>query len=96
MPLKIIWTQTSKETYIYVLDYLNDIWGQKYVNNFLKKSNKIFNLISLNPQMFQCIYENETVRKGILHKNCSFLYRVNTDYIELLVFWDTRQEPFLT
>ncbi|TCD04602.1 type II toxin-antitoxin system RelE/ParE family toxin [Pedobacter frigidisoli] len=95
MPLTIVWTETAKETYIYVLDYLDEFWGKKHVNNFIKKTDKVFKLVASNPQMFHNIYENDSVRKGLLHKNCAFLYRISEENIELLAFWDTRQEPFL-
>lgn len=95
MARKIVWTPTAREIYIYILGYLDEFCGQKYVNNFVARSNQIFKLISLNPQLFENIYEALYVRKGILHKNCSFLYRFTEDRIELLVFWDSRQEPFL-
>ena len=95
MGRKIVWTPTARETYIYILEYLDEFWGQKYVNHFVARSNKIFKLVSLNPQLFENIYQGKDVRKGILHKNCSFLYRFTEDRVELLVFWDSRQEPFL-
>lgn len=95
MELSIFWTETAKETYLYILEYLNEFWGVKHVNNFINKTEKILKLIATNPLIFKSIIENENVRRGILHQNCSFLYRVNGNRIELLAFWDTRQEPFL-
>lgn len=93
--MTILWTDTAKETYSYVLDFLDETWGSKHVNNFINRSEKILNLLSKNPLIFKSITQDTSVRKGILHQNCSFLYRVNKNRIELLVFWDTRQEPFL-
>ncbi|WP_316785542.1 hypothetical protein [Pedobacter frigiditerrae] len=95
MALTVLWTKTAKETYLYTLEYLNEFWGLKHVNNFINRTEKILKLISNNPLIFKSVLENSSVRKGILHQNCSFLYRVIEDRIELLVFWDTRQEPFL-
>lgn len=95
MPLHIVWTKTSKDTYNGILVYLNDFWGLKEVNIFISKTEKTLNLVAENPYLFKAVLENRTVRKGILHQNCSFLYRVMDDRIELLAFWDTRQEPFL-
>lgn len=69
--------------------------GSKYVNNFILRTQKVLKLLSNNPSIFKSVLENSNVRKGILHENCSFLYRVVEDRIELLAFWDTRQEPFL-
>jgi hypothetical protein len=45
--------------------------------------------------MFKSATENPNIRKGLIHKNCSVFYEVKTDQIEVLFFWDKRQEPIL-
>lgn len=93
--MDIFWTVTAKETYLYVLDYLEEVWGEKYVVKFVNDTEKSLKLISEYPLIHELIEDRIEVRKAVLHKNCSFLYRIKNDTIELLVFWDTRQEPFL-
>jgi len=93
--MEIYWTETAKETYLYVLDYLSEVWGEKYVSKFIDDTEKSLTLISKYPAIHELIEDFPDVRKTVLHKNCSFLYRVKNDTIEVLVFWDTRQEPFL-
>ncbi|GAB1463086.1 hypothetical protein MASR2M52_11170 [Pedobacter sp.] len=79
---------------MYVLDYLEQVWGDKYVSNFIVNTERTLKLISKYPAIYELIPNLADVRKAVLHKNCSFLYRVKNETIELLVFWDTRQEPF--
>ena len=50
-------------------------------------------LIGTNPFIFQIIEENLQVRKGYIHKNCSIIYRINKLKIEVICFYDNRQEP---
>lgn len=95
MSFHIVWTNTSIETYNGILIYLEDFWGLKEVNNFISQTDKVLKLVAKNPYMFKAVLENKLVRKGILHQNCSFLYRIIDDRVELLAFWDTRQQPFL-
>lgn len=93
--MDIFWTITAKETYLYVLDYLEEVWDQKYVAKFVSDTEKSLKLISEYPLIHELVADRVEVRKAVLHKNCSFLYRVKNNTIELLAFWDTRQEPFL-
>lgn len=93
--MDILWTPTAKETYMYVLDYLEQAWGDKYASNFIINTERALKLISRYPAIHELIPNQIDVRKAVLHKNCSFLYRVKNEAIELLVFWDTRQEPFI-
>ncbi len=39
--------------------------------------------------------ENTEVRKCILHKNCSMLYKVYDEIIVIICFWDNRQDPLI-
>ena len=77
-----------------VLDYLDEFWGQRHVNNFIKKTEKVFKLVASNPQMLHNIYENNAVGRRILHKNCSFLYRISEENIELLAFLGYKTRTF--
>lgn len=93
--MNIYWTDTAKETYLYVLDYLEEVWGEKYASKFIADTEKALNLLSKYPAIHNLIPDQVNVRRAVLHKNCCFLYRVKDDAVELLVFWDTRQEPFI-
>lgn len=72
MALKIVWTETAKETYIYIVDYLEELWGEEHVNNFIKKTEKVFKLIALNPNRFPNIYEDDSIRKRFCIKIALF------------------------
>lgn len=93
--MEIYWTDTAKETYLYILDFLSDKWGEKITTKFINQTEKSISLIAQFPTLYECIGGFSEVRKVVLHKNCSFLYRIANEKIELLVFWDTRQEPFI-
>ncbi|WP_205748185.1 hypothetical protein [Dyadobacter luticola] len=46
--------------------------------------------------IFKAIEERSTVRKGFINKNCSFFYEVSGSEVNILYFWDNRQEPLLS
>ena len=60
---------------------------------FESKVRKILDLVSKSPFIFQSVEELEEVRKGIISRQCSFFYQVKETQIEVLFFWDNRQEP---
>ncbi len=93
--MNIYWTNTAKETYLYVVEYLEEVWGNKYALKFVDDTEKAIRLISKYPAIQELIPNQIEVRRVVLHKNCSFLYRSKNNSIELLVFWNTRQEPFI-
>lgn len=47
--------------------------------------------IALQPYVFQAT-QIEGVRKAVITKQTSVVYKVNSDFIEILFFWDNRQE----
>ena len=93
--MQVYWTDTAKETYLYVLEYLDEFWGQKHVYKFIENTEKVLLLICRYPELYEPVDGYANLRKAILHKNCSFLYRITDNAIEVLVFWDNRQEPFI-
>ena len=83
--------QTFKE----ISAQLNDRWGNKYVAEFKKRTVKVIETIRISPFLYQSIESNSNVRKGFIHKNCSVFYKVKETKIEILFFWDNRQDPML-
>lgn len=48
--------------------------------------------VSQQPYLFKAYLEND-VRIGVITKQTSVVYRVLHDRIEVLFFWDNRQDP---
>ncbi len=68
-------------------------WGLKHLYIFEERTLKVIDTIRESPFIFQAIEVNPKVRKAFIHKNCSMFYRVGSNYIEVLFFWDNRQDP---
>ena len=93
--MKISWTPTSRLTYFKILDYLLKNWTIKEVENFIYKTEHTLAQIAENPYMFKASKKMKNVRKGLLTKHNSLYYRVKPrkKVIELITFWDNRQNP---
>ena len=93
--MKVTWTPTAKKTYFAVLDYLEEVWTEKEIQNFIREVNTLLNQISNNPEMFQSSRKKKNIRKGFITKHNSLYYRIKLrkKELELLTFWDNWQDP---
>ena len=93
MALNILYTPKAKETFVLVYNLINEKFGVKIANNFLIKAERTIHLISEQPQMFKSSSISEDVRVAHFTKNTSLFYQVADQQINLLFFFDNRQEP---
>jgi plasmid stabilization system protein ParE len=85
MSLTIVFTPKGKETFLLTLQFIKENWGLSAANDFLKRSFKVFNTVSLQPYILKTYLDFE-VRKGFITKQTSFIYRVTSNQIEILFF----------
>ncbi len=91
--MKIKWTTRAKTDFSKVLEYLNENWGIREVENFINQTDIVLKGIAKNPQMFVESTKKNSVYKGFITKHNSLFYRVKPQKKEilLLTFWDNRQ-----
>ena len=96
MSLQIHYTPRSKETLESIYSFILNQFGVNSANNFLSKAEKGISLIAEHPLMFKATAIDENVRICVISKQTSLFYRVTDTSIDLLFFWDNRQEPFIS
>lgn len=88
----IIWSPRAKITYTSILEYLYEEWTIKELQAFIDRTEEVIKYINDNPSLY--VYSKEgDAHKCVVVKQVSLFYRVKANYIELLVFWDNRQNP---
>jgi len=92
---RLVFTKQAKETYAAIQSQLYSRFGQSVLTKFELKTVKTLDSILSSPLMFKSVADNPNMRKGLIHKNCSVFYEVKADRIEILFFWDNRQDPIL-
>jgi plasmid stabilization system protein ParE len=92
MSLKIIWSDKAKSSFKTTVSQIDNKWSFKIASDFVKKANKIIESVSNQPYLFP-VTRLEDVRKAVITKQTSLLYKVHQDHTEILFFWDNRQEP---
>ena len=93
--MEIIWSAKAKITFFSVIDYLNSNWTKKEMLQFYQRTHITLNAIKKNPDIFPASSKNKEIRKGIIDKNNSFFYKIDSYHqrIYLLTFFDSRQDP---
>ena len=81
--MKISWTPTARKTYFNVLDYLEEAWTKREVQNFADEVEKVLNQIAENPGMFEASRKKKNIRKGYVTSYNSLYYRVKPKKMNL-------------
>ena len=63
------------------------------MNEFIDEVEKCMDIIETNPYCFEEYELNKDYRKGIIHENVSFFYRIYNDEIVVHLFWNNSQNP---
>jgi plasmid stabilization system protein ParE len=95
MSLAIRFAVEAEETYDSIVNQLRGRWGDKFVLKFEDKVFQVVAIIAQTPLIYPIAQENSETRKCVLHKNCSMFYKVNEHEIEIVYFWDNRQDPLI-
>lgn len=93
MIYKVIFSDEAVDTFDAIKEQLRARWGESIVAEFEQRTWTVVELIEKTPFIFPATTQDENVRKGFIHKNCSMLYEVRSTVIEIFFFWDNRQEP---
>ncbi len=93
--MKISWTPKARRTYFEVIEHLEKAWTEREIQNFINEVDHLLEQIKQNPEMFEESRKKKNVRKGLITKHNTLYYRVRPrkKELQLIVFWDNRQDP---
>ncbi len=92
MGKQVIWSAQADDSFDIIVEYLNTEWSSKEVEQFVINVLDITEHISIFPQMFPEFNERK-IRKALINPNISLLYKESYEQIELLTFWNNKQDP---
>ena len=89
--MNIVWSPQAKKDYWHNIDYLEAEWTFQDVVNFIEKVDHTIALLDKNNIEFTSTnYKN--VNKVVITKQITLYYKINSNPIELLRFWNTYQD----
>ncbi|MCG3165142.1 MAG: hypothetical protein POELPBGB_00903 [Bacteroidia bacterium] len=90
--MKIVWSADAIADYEQNINYLLDEWGTKETQQFIDEVSEMLGTISEMPELFP-LSDYRNVRKCVVRKQISILYRVSNKQIELVRIWNNKQNP---
>jgi plasmid stabilization system protein ParE len=93
MPLRVKWTSTAKRSFANQIDYLEENWGKKEIRQFITRVDDKVDHLSKRPLICPVIDVKRNIHRCVVVKQVSLFYRIKSTHIELLLFWDNRQNP---
>ena len=85
----IIWSNEAKITYFKIIDDLIDKWKIEIAIDFENKTNNLLNHLKEYKKLCPPS-KKEKLRKCVIHKNTSLIYKINKSNIELVTFIDNK------
>lgn len=93
MQYTLSFTPEAEDTFDSLSSQLMERWGERHVLKFEGRVSKALDTLSKTPFIYPVTIEETQIRKCIVHKNCSILYKIEGRNVTVICFWDNRQEP---
>ncbi|RYE21055.1 MAG: type II toxin-antitoxin system RelE/ParE family toxin [Sphingobacteriaceae bacterium] len=92
MDYRIVWLPDAERRFDATIEYLKQQWSDKEVKSFIDYTNHVIRLIQSNPTMFKKSTRRR-IREVLITEHNLLLYRTVGDEIQLITFFDNRQNP---
>ncbi len=92
MAKEIKWTSEAEERFTEIIEYLEENWTENEIEKFITATNKVLNYIADHPVMFRRS-KKKNIHEALISDKHLLIYRVKPGHIELITFWDNRQNP---
>lgn len=83
----IVWSEEARLSYFKIIDYLIINWNINIILEFETKINKLLDHLK-NYEDFCPLSKKQKLRRCVIHKNTSLIYKINKNQIELITFID--------
>lgn len=90
---KVIWSEEAVSGLNEIILYLERNFSERDVRVFIKKFEKLLDIIISNPKAFPVSLKSKKVRRAIIARLTSVYYTVDEESIKLVSIFDTRKNP---
>ena len=91
--MKVFLSPQAESKLKLLLNYLLENWNVKIRDEFVKLLSSKLNQISTHPKSCPQSEVKTGIYKCVLSKQTTFFYRIKNMEIEIITFFDTRQNP---
>lgn len=89
----MIWSLESSKKVLSIVDFVLEEWGEKEAKSFLEHLKKFEKLVIEYPHLYPVSQVDENLRKAVITKFQSVIYKIDGDSIRVLTILDHRQKP---
>jgi len=89
---QIIWSPTAAETYFFILSNILNKWSIKEAEEFESKVNSLLEKLRVHHKLCPSSKSLKYLRRCVITRQTSLVYRINNNAIELVTFYDNRSE----
>lgn len=93
MSLPIFWTTEAKSSLAEIVAYLEKEWNEEVTTGFLIRVDEVAENISKNHSLYLNVNKEKNIYRSVVTPQVSLYYKVKENQIDLITFWDNRQNP---
>ncbi|KLT70745.1 MULTISPECIES: type II toxin-antitoxin system RelE/ParE family toxin [Flavobacterium] len=90
--MKIIWSEKAKYSFHSIRNYIEICWSPLIAKKFTNDVLRVNNLLEKNPHLGKYRADLEC-REIVISKQVTLYYEIQEGYIQLITFWNNRQQP---
>jgi hypothetical protein len=92
MGKEVVWSPKAINEFDKIIKYLGKEWSNKEVKKFILRTNKIVDQISSGTIKFRTSGK-KSIHEVLITKHNLLIYKIKSEQILLMTFYDTRQHP---
>ena len=93
MALKIVWSKRASLKFDQIIAYLIEEWSENSAKQFIGKVFDFLEILSEFPEIGSMENKEKSIRGFTIVKQVNLYYRIKSDKIILILFFDNRQNP---
>ena len=90
---KVIISKTAEKKLDKLFEYLIEKWSVKVKRDFVEKLDSSIEIIKNQPEIFPESKKGKGLKKCVITKQTTLYYRYNSERINVVTIFDTRQNP---
>lgn len=91
--MTVLWLDSAVESFQEIDNFLGRVWNLNTQQQFEERVLTKLKLLTDNPEMGRVSEDSPSVRTLLIHPTTTLYYRLAAEEIQLLYFWDNRQDP---
>ena len=94
MSFSVYWPDDALISFTQNIEYLQRDWPSNVLSEFVNRIDEIIESVRTNPYLFPLHRPKDKIHKCVVHPRIVLYYKiVDRETIDLLVFWNTWQDP---